>query len=535
MTGIQYTLRNALQSLAAGRMNKREFMAMALSLGLAPAGAEALMAAAQAATPKRGGRFRLATADGATTDTLDPATYLDVFAGTAFWGTLSNGLTEIDADGDIVGDVAESFEPSEDARKWVFKLRKGITFHDGRPLKTADVLASLNHHLGESSPSPAKAILQDVASMKADGPDTVVFELTNPSADFPYVLSDYHLPIMPAKEDGSADWSSGIRTGAYKLKKLQPGVQANFIRNENYHKPDRGWFDSVDILAIADSTARINALMAGEINCMDRCELKILPLLESNPNISILETTGYGSYNFVMNVRAKPFDDPNVRMALKYSIDREDMLNVVFYGHGTIGNDTPIAPAVKFAFDPMPRHTYNPAKAREYLKKAGLDRLSIDLSVADAAFVGAVDCALMWREHAKACNIDINIVREPDDGYWTNVWRKKPFIASFWFGRPTIDWMMVTAFTSNAVWNDTSWSNTRFDDLLSLARTETDEDRRAAIYAEAQQILHDDGGLISILFNSYISAHAENLAHGLVASNYQLDGMRIAERWWFES
>lgn len=535
MNDRNQALRAALKKLANGRMSKRHFMTLALSLGLAPSGAEYLIGTAQAAVPRRGGRFRLAVAEGAATDTLDPSTYLNVFAGTAFWGTLSNGLTEMDANGDVVGDIAESFEPSDNARKWVFKLRNGVTFHDGRSVKTSDVLASINHHRGEDSTSPVKPVLQDVASVKADGQNSVIFELTNSNADFPYILSDYHLPIMPVKEDGTADWSSGNRTGAYKLNKLQPGVQANFVRNENYHKADRGWFDSVDILCIADSTARTNALMAGEIDYMDRCDLKVLSLLETYPNVSILETTGYGSYVFAMNVRAKPFDDPNVRMALKHSVDREDILNSVFYGHGTLGNDTPIAPTVKFSFDPLPHHTYNPTKAREYLKRAGIDKLTINLSVADAAFVGAVDCALIWREQAKACNIDINIVREPDDGYWTNVWRKKPFVATYWFGRPTIDWMMATAFTSNAVWNDTSWSNTQFDELLTLARTETDEDKRAAMYAEAQQILHDDGGLITLLFNSYISAHAENLAHGLVASNYQIDGMRIAERWWFES
>ena len=393
----------------------------------------------------------------------------------------------------------------------------------------------MHHHLGEASTSPAKAILQDVASITADGTDAVIFKLTDPNADFPYGLSAYYLPIMPAQDDGTADWSSGIRTGAYKLKTLQHGVQASFSRNENYYKPDRAWFDSVDILSIADSTARTNALMAGEIDYMDRCDLKILPLVENFPGISVLETTGYGSYVFAMNVKTKPFDDPNVRLALKHSMDRENILNVAFHGHGTIGNDTPIAPTVKFAYDPLPRHTYNPPKARDYLKKAGLEKLSISLSVADAAFTGAMDCALMWREQAKDCNIDINVVREPDDGYWTNVWRKKPFVAAYWFGRPTIDWMMTTAFTSDAVWNDTSWSNTRFDELLRLARAETEEEKRAAMYAEAQQILHDDGGIITILFNSYVEAHTSALAHGLVASNAQLDGMRIAERWWFKS
>ncbi len=533
MNEAQIKLSTALRQAIKGRIGRREFLQLAMASGVSLAAADNLLATARAATPKRGGRFRLGVSDSASTDTLDPATYLNAFAGTAFWGTLSNGLTEIDADGDVVGDIAESFEPSEGARKWMFRIRKGVTFHNGRTVTAQDVLTSLQHHRGEASTSGAKASLQEAITIKTDGPDTVIFELASGNADFPYVMTDYHLPIMPAREDGTADWSSGVRTGAYKLEKFQPGVQATFSLNADYHKEDRGWFDSVQILAIGDVTARTNALLAGEIDYMDRCDLKTLPLLEGTPGLAILETTGYGSYVFAMNVTTKPFDDPNVRMALKYSMDREEILNVAFSGHGTIGNDTPIAPPVKFAFDPLPHHTYNPAKAREYLKKAGLNGLSVDLSVSDVAFAGALDTALMWREHAKACGINLNVIREPADGYFTNVWRKKPFVATYWFGRPTVDWMMALAFASNAVWNDTSWSDTRFDELLAAARSETDEKQRAGMYAETQQILHDDGGLITVLFNSYVEAHVDNLGHGRVASNVQLDGMRVAERWWF--
>ena len=215
-----------------------------------------------------------------------------------------------------------------------------------------------------------------------------------------------------------------------------------------------------------------------------------------------------------MNVTAKPFDNPDVRNAIKYSMNRDDILEKVFLGHGTVGNDNPIAPTVKFAVDPQPRHAYDPDKAKELLKKAGLETLAFDLSVADAAFAGAVDSAILWKEHAKACGIDINVIREPDDGYWDNVWLKKPFVASYWSGRPTVDWMMTTAYAADAAWNDTFWKNPRFNELLVAARSETDEAKRAAMYAEMQQLLHDDGGLINLLFNSYVEAHAKNLGHG---------------------
>ena len=233
-----------------------------------------------------------------------------------------------------------------------------------------------------------------------------------------------------------------------------------------------------------------------------------------------------------MNVTQKPFDDVNVRSALKYSINRDEVLEKVFLGHGTVGNDNPIAPTVKFAVDPQPRHSYNPDKAKEYLKKAGLDSLKVDLSVADAAFAGAVDSALLWKESAKACGIEINVIREPDDSYWDNVWLKKPFVASYWSGRPTVDWMMTTAYAADAAWNDTFWKNPRFNELLVAARSETDEAKRAAMYAEMQQLIHDDCGNIILAFNNLVGAYSTRLGHGKVGSNADMDGMKFAERWW---
>jgi len=525
-----------LKGLAAkGKINRREFVQYAMAAGVTAAVAEKAFISSARAEPKKGGTMKIGLGHGATTDTLDPGTYPDQFTGTALWGTLSNSLTEIDAKGNVVPDLAESFEPSDGAKKWVFKLRKGVTFHNGKTVTADDVVASIQHHLGEGSKSAAKSLLKSVTSIKADGAETVVFELDGGNADFPYTVSDYHMPIMPKRDDGSVDWESGVRTGAYVLDKFEPGVSATFNKNPNYYKSDRGWFERVEFLSIKDVTARTNALMAGEVHYMDRCDLKSLDLLKANPNIVVSEVTGYGHYIFPMNCTVAPFDNPDIRNAIKYSVDREQVLANVFLGHGTVGNDNPIAPTVKFATNPEPIHSYNPEKARELLKKAGLDSLKIDLSVADAAFAGAVDSALLWKEHAKACNIEINVIKEPDDGYWDNVWLKKPFVASYWSGRPTVDWMMTTAYAADAAWNDTFWKNPRFNELLLAARSETDEAKRAAMYAEMQQLVHDDGGLVNLLFNSYVEAGVNTLDHGDMAANWQLDGMRIAERWWFKA
>ncbi|MFN0191155.1 MAG: ABC transporter substrate-binding protein [Aestuariivirga sp.] len=532
----QSTKLEMLKGLAAkGKVSRRDFMQFAIAAGITAAAADRMFVTAARAEPKKGGTIKIGLGHGATTDTLDPGLYPDQFTGTALWGTLANSLTEVDAKGNITPDLAESFEPADGAKKWVFKLRKGSTFHNGKPVTAADVVASIEHHRGENSKSAAKALLTSIKSIKADGDNTVIFELDGGNADFPFTVSDYHLPIMPRNDDGSVDWQSGIRTGAYTLEKFEPGVSATFNKNPNYYKSDKGWFDRVEFVAIKDVTARINALLSGELHYMDRCDPKSLDLLKANSNLTVQEITGYGHQIFVMNVQQKPFDDVNVRLALKHSVNREQILENVFLGHGTVGNDNPIAPTVKFAIDPQPRHSYDPEKAKAFLKKAGLDSLKVDLSVAEAAFSGAVDSALLWKESAKACGIDLNVIREPDDGYWDNVWLKKPFVASYWSGRPTVDWMMTTAYAAEASWNDTFWKNPRFNELLVAARSETDEAKRAAMYAEMQQLVHDDGGLVNLVFNSYLEAHVNNLGHGDVAANWQLDGMKIAERWWFNS
>lgn len=203
-----------------GRLSRREFMSRAAALGVSTALATSMADKAFAQTPKQGGSFRVALGHGATTDTLDPANWPDNYTGLAAGGSLSNSLTEIGAKGEILPDLAESFEASDDVKTWIFKLRKGSTFHNGKPVTPDDVIASFRHHTGEASKSAVKPLLEAVAEIKADGPDTVAFTLKDANADFPYLVSDIHFAIMPAKDGGGADWESGVRTGPYSLEKF---------------------------------------------------------------------------------------------------------------------------------------------------------------------------------------------------------------------------------------------------------------------------------------------------------------------------
>jgi peptide/nickel transport system substrate-binding protein len=490
------------------------------------------MACAQS-TPKSGGRFRLGLGEGEIGDPHDPALWGSSLVLVGLWGAVYNNLMEIGPDNRLTPELAESVESSPDAKTWVFKLRRGVEFHNGKTLEADDVVASFNHHRGPSSESAAKPILDNIIDLKADGRERVVFTLSGGNADFPLLCTDYHLVIGPAK-DGRIDWEPATGTGGYILVVHERGVRMVLKRNRNYWKIGRAHFDDVELIHIGDIAARMNAIITGQVDVIERPDLKSLHLLKEYSNVVIDEVAATQQYTLPMFTDVAPFRDLNVRLALKFAIDRDAMVHTVLRGHGTAGNDSPITPANKyFAADVRPR-PYDPDKARYYLRHAGLSSLKVDLWAADAAFKGAVDTAVLFKEHAAKAGIDINVVRVPDDGYWTGVWRTKPFVMCFWQGRPSEDEIFSEVYARDAPWNDTHWRNPRFNTLLLAARAELDEDERRAMYREMQQLVSDDGGAIIPMFANYVMARSARVAHEpRIASNLDLDGWKCIERWWF--
>jgi len=513
-------------------MNRRDLLAAgaatALGLGIHPSSAWAQGA------PRRGGRLRLGLAGGNTGDSHDPATWgTSALINLGMWAGIYNNLMEIGPDNKVTPELAEGVEPSPDAKVWTFRLRRGVTFSNGKTLDADDVVASINHHRGAQSKSAAKGILAGVTDLRADGKERVVFTLASGSADFPTSVTDYHLPIGPAR-DGKVDWEAAIGTGAYTLVSHQRGVKMVLKRNPNYWKSGRGWFDEVEVINIADVAARMNALVSGQVDVIASPDIKTMGLLQRNKDIAIDETTGTQQYTMPMFTDVAPFNNLDVRLALKYALDRKAMVQTILRGHGTPGNDSPITPANTYFSDAVKPRPYDPDKAKFHLKQAGLSSLKVDLSASDAAFLGAVDTAVLFKEHASKAGIDINVVREPNDGYWTNVWLKKPFVMCFWAGRPTEDWMFSQVYAKGTPYNDTHWDNARFNQLLVQARAELDTAKRRSMYGEMQQLVADDGGVIIPMFANMLSARSVKVAHAAtMGSNLALDGWKCVERWWF--
>ena len=523
-----------LQALVANRtITRRDFMGRAAALGLTTALATTLAGqAARAETPKKGGLMKLAMGHGSTTDTYDPAIITNGFEWVMAYA-ISNTLVELSANGELIPALAESWDTSDDATQWTFKLRKGVEFHDGRSLTAKDVVASFNHHRGEESKSTVKPLVEPIEEIKVDDDQTLVFTLSGGNADFAFNLNEAPLAIFPSDGEGNLDWKDGIGSGGYMLDSFEPGVRAFFKRNPNYWKEGHAHADEVELLTIADATARSNALVTGEVHAIDQVDLKTADLLARRDGVHVEESTGPLHYVFPMQMETPPFDDPNVRQALKFALDREELVQKILRGHGTVGNDNPIGPSYRYYAGDLEQNSYDPDKAKHYLKQAGLSELTVDLSSADAAYAGAVDAAVLYKEHAAKAGITINVVREANDGYWSNVWMKKPWCASYWGGYSTEDTMLSTGYTPGAAWNDTQFNHEGFNKLLIEARAELDEDKRREMYRELQRILRDEGGVIVPMFANAVIARTDGVNHGEhVSAVRAFDGRRIIERWW---
>ncbi|TWG99724.1 peptide/nickel transport system substrate-binding protein [Mesorhizobium sp. J18] len=517
--------------VVAGKMSRRDFLGRAAALGVAAPFANMILAnTAGAQTPKKGGALKMGLVGGESTNSLDPALWLTQvpqnFGST--WGELL--VVQSPEDGSPQPVLAESWEASDDAAEWHFKIRKGITFHNGKDLTPDDVVQTITRHADEATKSAALGVLGDIDTVTTDG-DYVVFKLKRGNADLPLLLTDYHLVIQP--NGGRDKPDEGIGTGPYKVEVNEPGVRHMSVKYDGYWRDDVGHVDSVEVIVMNDNTARMSALQSGQVHIINRVEPKTVSLLERVQGVVIEAVPSKGHYVFIMHCNTAPFDNADLRMALKYAVDRQQMIDQILLGHASLGNDFPINQSYALFPEGIEQRAYDPEKAAFHYKKSGHSG-PILLRTSEVAFPGAVDAAQLFQQQAQAAGIQIDVQREPGDGYWTEVWNKQPFCASYWGGRPTQDSMYSTAYITDADWNDTRFFNEGFDKIILEARAELDDAKRAELYREAATMVRDDGGLILPMFNDFLDAHREEVKGWVKDPNHETSNLRAAIRVWLD-
>jgi peptide/nickel transport system substrate-binding protein len=519
------------QAFTAGRLSRRDFFAGAMALGLAAAATNIIgLSPARADTPKRGGNLRIGIGGASTTDSFDPRTYADI--GVITLGALVfSSLVEFDEHHNLIPGVIESWEVKPGAKEWVLNLRKGVTFHNGKALDIDDILYSINLHRGESK-SGVVGQTKHITDVRKLSDSQVSITLSRGDSELINLLGDFHFKVVP---NGFTDWSKPVGTGPYVFGSYTPGVSFHGERNANFWRSDRAFVDSVDITFIADGAARTNALIAGQVDIINRADRRTVDLLKQAPNVGI-ETgpTGWHAI-FAARLDTAPFSDPNLRLALKHAIDREQILKTLFGGFGTVGNDHPVPRSDPFFNSELPQTAFDLDKAKFYAGKANLGSTLLPLSASDVTYEGAVNAAELYQASAAKAGIKIDLHREPGDGFWSNVWLKRPFTGSYWQGRSSALQILSAAYRSDAPWNETAWKNEQFDKLLIDAAAEIDTAKRKSYIWEAQRLLHENGGAVIPVFADELEARASNVKGYRTGGIDSLFNGRIGEFVWLDA
>ncbi|WP_311971999.1 ABC transporter substrate-binding protein [Pseudomonas baltica] len=488
-------------------MSRRDALRMLGVAGVAAAGAGSLFGAAgnvfadESATPvkgKPGGRIRVAGMSSSTADTLDPAKgalSTDYVRHFMFY----NGLTRFDSHLVPQLELAERID-NTDATVWIITLRKDVTFHNGKALSAADVVFSLTRHKDPATGSKVLPLMAQITDVKATGPLEVQITLSAPNAELPSILAVSHLLIVP---EGTSDFSQGIGTGPFKVKEFKPGVRSISVRNPNYWKPGLPYLDEIEFIAIADEPSRVNALLSGDVHMINEVNPRSTQRIAASAKHRVVDAPSGNYTDLIIRQDQMPGQNADFTQAMKYLLDREQVKSAVFRGYAVVGNDHPIAPGSRYHNADLPQRPYDPDKAKFLLKKAGMESITMPLVCSPAA-TGSVDIAVLLQQSAKAAGLTLNVNRVPSDGYWSNHWMKHPLSFGNINPRPNADVIFSQFFQSSAPWNESGWKNDQFDQLLMLARGETDDAKRTRMYADMQTLVSDNCGIGIPVFISNI-------------------------------
>lgn len=463
------------------------------------------VAASPASRPQQGGVLRIAFAD--TLSQLDPALAVSN-AEIAYGFTVFENLTSVDYTDPaypVVAGLAERWEATEGGRIWTFYLRSGVTFHHGTSLTAQDVVYTMQRIMDPALGSAGNSQLQLVEAVTALDALTVQFTLRSPHVELARVLTTFALQIVPQGYSSEQLATAPSGTGPFQVESHSPGERLVLVRHEAYWEQGLPYLDEVQHLYITDPSAQQAALTSETVDLLAQVSAPTLALLQAGPPLTIIEYP-LGFYPlFAMRTDQPPFDDLRVRQALKHAVDRDALRKVIWRDHGAVGNDQPVPPASPFWAD-TPALAYDVAKAKALLTEAGYtDGLTVSLAVAEIT-PGIVDAAVALQEMAKAAGITITLERTAPDSYWAEKYMQTPFFVSFWPGLADPDEILTFAYHSQGFFNESGWSKPELDQAIEAARAESDPAKRKALYADMQQVIAAEGGVLIPYFSPQFMA-----------------------------
>ncbi|WP_157951401.1 ABC transporter substrate-binding protein [Rhodococcus opacus] len=314
----------------------------------------------------------------------NPPTQLDPIATTnevndlPYFTALYDGLTGVDSKGELVNLLAESYDESDDRLTWTFTLRNGATFHDGSPIDGEAVVANLNRALVAAPQSGVlRPKLESVESITSTSPTEISVKLKEPDPGLPVALASPALGMVSPASFGAAA-TAPIGSGPYKFES-RAANKVVYAKYDEYWNPDTAKAARIEISGIPDGTARINGLRSGQIDAtIAQLNLSAeIDALQSNPGFQVLENPTTSVATLYLNTSHTPLDNPLVRKALNYAVDRKAISDSLLGGKCT-PTDQPFPNGPGYVEELNDEYNYDPAKARELLAEAGVQNLQID-------------------------------------------------------------------------------------------------------------------------------------------------------------
>ncbi len=420
---------------------------------------------------------------------LEPP-HLDPTAGAAAaidevgYANIFQGLTRIGSKGEVLPDLAESWTISDDGKVYTFKLHTGVKFHDGTAFDAEDVKFSLDRARAENSTNAQKGLFAQIDTVEVVDPATVKITLKQPQGAFLYNMG-WGDAVIVAPESAETNKDKPIGTGPFKFVNWAKGSSITIEKNPDYWG-EPVYLDKAEFRIIPDAAAAVPALLSGDVQAFANAQLgDALPQIESDPRFKVVIGSTEGETILAINNKKAPFDKLQVRQAISYALDRDEIIKGASSGLGTpIGSH--FSPGNAAYVDLTGTYPHDVAKAKELLKEAGLENgFKATIKLPPPAY--ARDGGQIIASELKQIGIELEII--PVE--WAD-WLKQVFTDKDY------DLSIVSHVEPNDIGIYArkdyyfQYDNPAFDKVMADLDVTSDETKRNELYGQAQKILADD-------------------------------------------
>lgn len=446
-----------------------------------------------AQAPKRGGVLTLARQGEATN--LDPHK-VPAFTSHRVFELVYSTLTRLGPDLLVQPDLADSWTISPDGKQMTFKLR-AAKFHNGDPVTSSDVKFTLERIVNPDTKAVARAFFGDIDKIEAPDPRTVVLQLKQPNVALLVYLAHPNASIVSAKvaQAAGGDLSKkehAIGSGAFRLAEWVPDNFMRFEAFKEFYIPGQPFLDGVRINIVPDEAGLVAALRTKAADVALIADARVAQTLGREAGVTVSAKPSLNYHLLFLNTKRKPLDNPKVRQAIAYAIDRKQIIDTIALGNGDPTG--PLPPSLTQYALPVgdyPSYRRDVGRARQLLQESGAGPVSLTILTQTTEPVYAKDIAQIVQQQLGEAGIQVNI-ELLEFGQWVQRWLKADFdmAPGLNSGQPDPDFYLFRYFTNDGNLNFIhSYQNDVSSDAIKRARTLADPARRKELYATAQKEL----------------------------------------------